>query len=597
MPANSESNPATAVSAARPSDDHAPLAARRSAGVFVPLSSLRSERNHGIGDTRDLYRLIDWASARGLGLIQMLPLSPVSPAAPFPYSAYSAFGIDLIYIALDDVEDVRTSSGAQELLSRLAGKGTLQAFRSAERLDYAGVYAVKRQVLLEAYQSFQSGGEAATVRRRAEFQRFRDDEREWLEDYAIFSMLKDRYGWQVGWTLWPREIREHLAPALKLLQREQSEVIGFYAYTQWIAHEQWRAARHYARAAGVALMGDLPIYVGGDSVDVWAQRGQFDLEADGGAPPDYFNWLGQNWGMPIYDWDRMRQDGYSWWRNRSQYHAGLFDALRFDHFRGLSEYWRIPKRPAILDDIEKERDKPRIQKEYEKVAWFWPIKFQFQFREKMSEAAWEQLSEADRLQVLKHINAEWKKGPADEAMKAILEASAGSWWVVEDLGAHMDAVFELRDRLGLAGMRVVQFFGYDEKGRANPHVDPRQYPENSFAMTDSHDLPPLREWVASLSIEERERIAKAYGLPLSGQDLTPEAFECGVIKTLFECPSRWVILSLQTLTGLGRGHRINTPGTVGDHNWTWRMPMTLESLGPLPFIEDLTRKTRRLSAR
>jgi 4-alpha-glucanotransferase len=340
----------------------------------------------------------------------------------------------------------------------------------------------------------------------------------------------------------------------------------------------------------------MPIYVGGDSVDVWAQRGEFDLDADGGAPPDYFNWLGQNWAAPLYNWSKMKADGFRWWRSRAAYNARLFDLLRFDHFRGVSEYWRIPRRPAILDEIAHETDKPRIQKEYEKVAWFWPIKFLFQFREKMSEGDWQALPEGARLEVLKHVNAAWMPGPGEPFLHALLESTTstrGTGWVVEDLGADMDAVFALRDQMNLAGMRVAQFFGYDEKGRANPHVNPDQWPERSLAMTDTHDLPPLREWVDTLSAEERGRIAAVYRMDPPDGRISAEAFEKSIRHKLFFSPSRLVMGSLPTLLGLGAGHRINVPGTVGTHNWTWRMPMTIDQLPKLPELQRLIQDSHR----
>ena len=171
---------------------------------------------------------------------------------------------------------------------------------------------------------------------------------------------------------------------------------------------------------------------------------------------------------------------------------------------------------------------------------FWPIKFKFQFREKMSPEQWSALSDGERLEVLKHVNAEWTQGPGEAFVNAMLDASTrerGTSWAVEDLGADMDEVFALRDAMGLAGMRVAQFFGYDEKGRANPHVNPAEWPENSLALSDTHDLPPLREWIETLSPQERERIAGIYGLPPEAAH-SVEAFEQGVWDKLFASPSR-----------------------------------------------------------
>ena len=210
----------------------------------------------------------------------------------------------------------------------------------------------------------------------------------------------------------------------------------------------------------------------------------------------------------------------------------------------------------------------------------------------MTEAAWSQLPEGQRLGVLQQIGADWVKGPGEPLMQALLNVSrheGGILWVVEDLGADMDEVYKLRDALGLPGMRVVQFFGYDDQGRANPHVDPAQYPENSLAMSDTHDLAPLRAWVVSLSAQDRGRIASVYGISYVNE----LEFERKILEKLLACPSRWVMLSLQTILGLGEGHRINTPGTVGFQNWTWRMPLTLSDLPDASWLLELIEKSKR----
>lgn len=552
-------------------DATCPLFERRRAGLLVPLASLRRERAGAIGDLGDLRALIDWAAAQSLSVVQLLPVSPISPTAPFPYSAYSAFGLDLTIV---DVEHpvIRQSPAAQARLSDMAEP--LRQLSEAPRLQYEEAFRLKSDILAAAHSDWRA---KRPTRRFVDFERASSA---WLPDFALFSALKEDIGWRVPWTEWPQELKERRPPALEAARRRLAERLSFFAFAQWLAHEQWQAVREHAKSKGVLLMGDMPIYAAGDSVDRWAHRDQFDTEADGGAPPDYFDWRGQNWAAPLYDWERMKADGFSWWRRRVAYNAELFDALRFDHFRGISEYWRIPKHPAILDEIARETDKPRLLKEYEKVAWFWPIKFNYQFREKLSEDEWTRLSDMDRLNLLKHINAEWVAGPQDLFVEQVMQDATrrfGLAWVVEDLGADMDKVYALRDQFQLAGMRIAQFYGYDDKGRPNPHVKPSEWPSQSLAMTDTHDLPPLNAWLATLTPPEQYRIARDYGFAWSEHD-GPEAFEKGIWRTLLNAPSQLVLFSLQTLLGLGAEDRINTPGTVGPANWTWRMPVPIERL-------------------
>jgi 4-alpha-glucanotransferase len=570
-----------------------PLFERRRAGVLVPLSALKSAADCGIGDLADLRIFIDWAANRNLSLIQLLPVSPISPTAPFPYSAYSAFGLDFTVIALNEAPEVKNTPAAQKLLAQKEKDGTLQKLRQADRLDYAALYELKWSVLEVAFKAFQNY--PADHERKRLWTTFVQTERSWLEPFALFTALKNRHGWRTSWTQWPEDIRNPNPQTWERVLNEELYTVQLTQFVQWIAHEQWDAVHAYAKSKNISFMGDMPIYVGGDSADVWSRRNEFDLEADGGAPPDYFNWLGQNWAAPLYDWNKMKADGFQWWKARVQYNAHLFDALRFDHFRGVSEYWRIPRHPPIMNEINGEQGREYTVKEYDKVAWFWPIKFKFQFREKMSLEAWRALSRNERFEVLKHVNAEWIKGPGEDFVRAILSVTTqtqGTSWAVEDLGADMDEVFALRDAAGLAGMRVAQFFGYDEKGRANPHVNPAEWPENSLALSDTHDLPPLKEWIETLSLQERERIAGVYGMP-QGAAHSLEAFEQGIWEKLFYSPSRLLIFSLQTLLGLGSGNRTNIPGTVGPHNWTWRMPMDIHALGTIPRLETLIKQSDR----
>jgi len=272
---------------------------RRRAGVLVPLSALRSRTDSGIGDLADLRLFVDWVAARGLSLIQLLPVSPISPTAPFPYSAYSAFGLDLTVIALAHVPEVRDSPPAQARLKTLEDDGTLPRLRQAERLDYAALYTLKHDILALALPELLR--RPATDERRRQFEAFNAREKTWLEPFALFTALKHRYGWRTPWTAWPEEIRNPSPAMWRTLLEREAEAVRLAQYIQWIAHDQWDAVHTFARGKGVFFMGDMPIYVGGDSADVWARRREFDLDADGGAPPDYFNWLGQNWAAPLYD--------------------------------------------------------------------------------------------------------------------------------------------------------------------------------------------------------------------------------------------------------------------------------------------------------
>lgn len=496
----------------------ATLSTRRRAGVTVPLFSLRSAEDWGIGEIFALNQFAEWASSGGFSLVQVLPLGELSGGEASPYGALGAFGIDPVYISLSRVAGVTPSDLSPE------DRASLERARRAPGVDYAEVRRLKAIALRGAFRRTVG---AASAPLDEDFRRFCETERVWLEDYCLFRTLKHAHQ-GVAWWEWEEGFRRRDPATLDEARAKFADEIAFQRYAQWIGHRQWHDVRVALRAMGVLLMGDLPFIVGRDSADVWAQRAEFRDDVAVGVPPDAFDGGGQDWDLPAYDWGYMRGNGYAWMRRRVRYALSMFDACRIDHLVGLYRtYYRS-------------RDARRDAAGALVTGTFTPA----------DEPA--QLAQGEAV------------------LGAMMEVAAeqdGSL-VAEDLGEVPAFVRQSLARLGLPGYRVLMW----ERDGAT-FRDPAAYPEASVACFGTHDTAPVAAWWVTLSEAEREQLAT-----LAGQDalawkasagFSPEIHR-GLVRLLYGSGSELALLLVQD--ALGARERINTPGTVGPDNWTYRIP-------------------------
>lgn len=315
------------------------IASKRAAGVLIPLFSLRTKRDWGIGEIPDLKDFSDWLADAGHSLLQLLPVNEVSPGENSPYSSLSAFALDPIYIAMSEVEDFQQLGGAEAMAGGL--RAELERVRAAARVDYLAVRQLKRHALQAAFERFRQHEYAEGSRRAKAFQSFIEEHSWWLHDYALFRALHDRY--QCHWETWAAPLRERQPAVLEQQKHELAGEILFYEYVQWQAESQWQAARRAAAHCGVRLKGDLPFMVSGHSADVWRHQHELKLDASVGAPPDAFSANGQNWGLPAYNWEVMAGNDFAWLRSRAARAAQLFDFYRVDHLVGFYRTYTIPK--------------------------------------------------------------------------------------------------------------------------------------------------------------------------------------------------------------------------------------------------------------
>ncbi len=514
----------------------------RRAGILLPLFSLRSPRDWGVGDLGDLPDFCRWLASAGHTVLQLLPTAEMALVETSPYGALTAFALDPLYLDLDGVEDFVAAGGVPALSP--GARADLDAARRAPGLTYARIRHAKGDALATAFAHFEAAETAGASARARAFDAFVEAERWWLGDWVLFRALLDLHG-QHPWTTWEPPLRDADPAALRATRPVVARATRYHAWVQWLLAGQWEAARRAAASTGVRLYGDLPFMVSGQSADVWAHQREFRLDATIGAPPDAFSTEGQDWGLPVMRWDVMAEGGYAWWRARCRRAAELFDGVRLDHVVG---YYRVYERPLGG------------------TPFFRPPE------ESAQLALGEQLLAAAR-------------------------AAGGALDLIgEDLGSVPDFVRASLHRLAVPGFRVLRW--EHDWGRFR---DPRDYPEQSVATTGTHDTSSLASWWEDETTPDTRAALTAVpafaGLREHHDGLTPAA-HAALLDGLYAAASRLVILPFMDTYG-GR-ERINVPATAQDTNWTYRVPWTVDELRGEPGaalaarLRDLTLRTGRL---
>jgi 4-alpha-glucanotransferase len=513
-------------------------AGARAAGILLPLFALRGARDWGIGEVGHLGRFCRWLAAAGHRLLQVLPVAEVPPGERSPYSGLTAFAIDPIYLSLDAVEDF-VAAGGEAALPEAAHRA-LDVARASHGIDYDAVRTAKQAALARAFAHFVAAEWRTGSARAASLRAFQDEEAAWLDEYALFRVLKERHAGR-AWEEWERPLASREVGALAAARAATGEQRLFEAYVQWLAAAQWADARAAAAAARVRLAGDLPFALGRDSADVWSRQDEFRLAVRLGAPPDAFNAGGQDWGLPAYDWGAMAGGGFAWLRARAARTAALFDAVRLDHIVGFYRMYVIPAE---------------------------------------GEPAFEPADEDDQ-QVL-----------GERLLGVLREAMGTTQLIGEDLGVVPDFVRTSLGRLGIPGYRVLRW-----EARAGVFRDPAKYPARSVATSGTHDTSSLAVWWEEELDAEGRRALAAVPLfaALAGADasFTP-AVHAALLDGLYAARSELVLIPFADAYG-GR-ERINVPATVGATNWSYRMPWTVEAL-ETGAADDLRARLAALAAR
>lgn len=499
---------------------------------MIPLFSIRTETNFGIGEILDLLPLIDWSTDHHLHLLQILPIYETSPTETSPYQALSGFALDPIYLSLLPWNDFKKSEAANRTFSSPSTQETLRQLRANKDVSYEAIRRLKAPLLEQTFRYFLDEEWKKNTDRAQSLQRFIDAHADWLEDYALFRLLKEKNDWRY-WKEWPAPYRNRSKTELKKLQDQEEERLLFFKYLQWALAEQWKEVREHAERRNVLLMGDLPFLVSGDSADVWSHPDSFSAVDSVGAPPDVFNDKGQDWGLPLFNWNVMEKRNFLWWRLRIRQARKQYDLIRLDHVVGFYRVWVIPKEGSP----------------------------HFEPSEK---------------------NEQIKRGR--QLLSAIIEEAGMCIPVAEDLGVIPDFVRETLAEFKIAGHKVLRW----EK-RDQVYLDPKDYPFISLATTGTHDTSTIMNWWNEISLEERAAFLAMLdeGLGMTPEEPFSDRLHQAILERLIRSGSSLVLFPIQDILGLP--DQINIPATVGLHNWRFRLPAPLHEFDRIPpFHEKLT---------
>jgi 4-alpha-glucanotransferase len=499
----------------------------RHTGALVPLFSIPSRRSWGIGEIPDLARFAAWLRQAGLDFLMLLPVNEMGDGQNSPYSALSAMAVDPLYIALAEIDEF-TDAGGEEALSS-ADRSALDRARESPRVEYRLIRDIKWPALRAAFDRFEEAEWRGGSARAAEFRGFMERERWWLDDYALFRALHDAQHGRY-WLEWDEGIRYRLPAALNDARQRLSREVLFRSWLQWVAAEQWERARR--DCADVAIFGDFPFVVSGDSADVWARQHEFRLDASVGTPPDAFSATGQNWGLPVYCWDVMVPE-FEWFHERARRCAELYDGFRVDHLVGF---------------------------------------YRTYVREQDGSAAFVPPDEPSQI-------------VQGERLLAIF-GECGAHIVAEDLGSVPEFVRASMARLEVPGYKVLRWERFwNDPGK--PFRDPVSYPAVSLATSSTHDTETLAEWWETAAPEERTAAAAIPSLRESGCDpgaAFSDSIRDALLRALCSAGSNLVLIPVQDI--FGWRDRINTPAVVDDVNWTWRLPWPVDELQSQPVAQE-----------
>ena len=464
----------------------------RKCGVLMHITSLPGK--YGIGTMgKEAFAFVDFLKAAGQSCWQILPLTPTG-YGDSPYQSCSAFAGNPYLIDFDLL--IQDGLLTQEEAAPLFGE--------QGRVDFGKQYQYKTRILRLAFGRFVPD---------SDFEAFCADNSSWLSDFALFMALKQKFA-GAPWYAWEDALMRREPDAVWQARQALKEDIRFFCFAQYLFFRQWNALHSYAARQGISIIGDVPIYVPLDSVEVWSSPEFFQLDEDlkptavAGVPPDYFSEDGQLWGNPLYRWDVMAADGYGWWLRRLEAAGKLYDVTRLDHFRGFESYWAVP----YGDENAR--------------------------------------------------GGRWVKGPGMDFFDTVKEKLPGLSIIAEDLGILTDEVRAMHLATGFPGMKVLGF-AFDSLEPCD-HL-PHTYTENSVCYTATHDNMTTKQWLDTAS---RESLAYARSYMALNER---EGFVWGVIRTALASVSRLCIVPLQDYLELGAESRMNFPGTLSDSNWTWRI--------------------------
>lgn len=491
---------------------------KRCSGILLHVTSLPS--SYGIGDLGpEAYRFVDFLVEAKQSIWQILPLNPINPIyGNSPYSSSSAFAGNVLLISPKlMIEEGYITRGEVKQVPRF----------SRQRVNYSRVLSYKKKLFDRAYESFKRGKDTS-----CEYEKFCKENSKWLEDFAFFVAAKGYFD-EKPWNEWPLGIRDRNWNSLQNLRYKLKDKIDKEKFLQYLFFKQWFSLKKYCNQKNIQLIGDVPIYLNYDSVDVWSNPEFFKLNEEkkplfiSGVPPDYFSKTGQLWGNPIYRWDLLMKTGYKWWIRRMEHNFRLFNQVRIDHFRGFIGFWEVPAGETTA------------------------------------------------------INGQWVKAPAEDFFNTLLKRFSYLPIIAEDLGVITPDVREVMNRYGFPGMRIL-LFAFGEDTSRHPYI-PHNYVRNCVVYTGTHDNNTARGWFEREAGSEEKKRLFLY----LGREITPNQVSQELIRLAHMSIADTVIVPMQDVLGLGEETRMNRPA-IPKGNWEWRL---LSEWLTSTLAEDLARMT------
>lgn len=638
------------------------MTVRRSSGALAPLFSLPGVRDVGsLG--RCARRFVDFLADSGQRWWQSLPVNPIDRFGS-PYAGRSAFAGETLYLDLEDLRDEgllddddlaaawflpdanASPNCADALNSELPPSSTPQTDARSERIDYRVAFQRRRPLWRKAFARYRDGGGS---KYRALESGFRDENKFWLDDFVLFAALSEEFG--PAWRDWPVEFRRRDAAALAEFAEKQTDELEYLRFLQLVFDVQWNELRARCAERGVGLFGDVPIYVGKNSADVWAFRDLFQVDLDGrtireaGVPADDFNPDGQRWNSPLYRWERHRETDFDWWRRRMKKTLSRFDLVRLDHFIGFYNFYSFPGdgAPETVDSTDaKNQTKTNISSQSKNFGA--NLIKNLNDNSKNNQQRNKKQPKAQNIVDGVVYEDGWEPGPQETFFDAIFADCPREAFVAEDLGVMNAGVCALRDRYRLPGMQVFQFSFDDMKIDANTGAAPNpleKWSENYVAYTGTHDAAPILGWLADVEkygggawpsldyagiVDVLKRYRRADDRPaaiLNG-DVSPEkstnltqtadtttptlgvslrceplpaaiaALRTATLRAVAQSPCRLAIFPIQDVLGLSNDARVNFPG-VGVGNWTWRFADDALTPEICRELRKLTEESKRLA--
>ncbi len=509
----------------------------KTAGLMIPLFSIRTENNLGAGEILDLIPFMDYMKTHHLKVLQLLPIYETAPDETSPYQALSSFAIDPAYWSVVGTH-FQNDDAIRACFASEDTKIHLKYLEEKETTDLKAIRALKYHLFHLAFRTFKAEEWDKGTAQAILFQKFTEEKSVWLEDYALFWQIKENQHW-MPWCDWPERLRNRDKTSLKQFQAEHAEGILFIQYVQWVLWLQWAEVRQHAKTCHVKLMGDLPFLLSQDSAEIWRDPHLFHVDLSVGAPPDDFSETGQGWGLPFFNWQEMEKENLNWWRLRMREAAQSYDLIRLDHVVGFFRAWVMPTRGH---------------------SYFEPC----------SEAA-----QIARGKVL---------------LSALIEEAGQCIPIAEDLGCIPDFVRNTLNEMQIAGLKIMR---WEKQGEV--YIHPRDYAPLSLSTTGTHDTSTLVAWWREMSFELRSNflgLLDALDVHSPESDFS-EILQQRVFDLLMDSPSQLVILPIQDI--FLEENRINIPGTVGPHNWGYRMPVALSAIDQDPrFCEKFSYLTEAI---